>query len=78
MSKRLIILLELVNKRNDDLQKFILFTNNLNFPYNIPQKETKRIKTTYQKPKVQINLNNNDGQDINLNDYQYTKIYKNQ
>ena len=69
-------LTRIVNKRNDDLQKFILFTNNLNFPYNIPQKETKRIKTTYQKPKVQINLNNNDGQDINLNDYHIEKYIK--
>ena len=66
-----------LNKRNDDLQKFILFTNNLNFPYNIPKQETNKNKTPYEKPKVQINLNNNlHGEDINLNDYQIQKYIK--
>ena len=69
-----------LNKRNDDLQKFILFANNLNFPYNIPKQETNKNKTPYEKPKVQINLNNKNGEDINLNDYQlqqYIKINEN-
>ena len=65
-----------LNKRNDDLQKFILFANNLNFPYNIPKQETNKNKTPYEKPKVQINLNNKNGEDINLNDYQLQKYIK--
>ena len=65
-----------LNKRNDDLQKFILFANNLNFPYNIPKQETNKNKTPYEKPKVQINWNNKNGEDINLNDYQLQKYIK--
>lgn len=65
-----------LNKRSNDLKKFILFANNLNFPLNISKPEESRniAKFFYQKPN-----SNNENQFLNfeLNNKKFLKINDN-